>query len=334
MATGDASSPIRFGGGQVGVTNRELYLDVFGGEVYAAFDLATNFLGTVETKSVGPGQKSWRFPKTWKASSEYHTPGVELLGTDIDTTEVTVTIDDILVSHTGLSDIDTMLSHFDVRSKFSQAMGYELAKVLDKNIARQLILTARAAADGPFPGGNVISTDDLKATSGVYNGAAWIQAIRDGNETFFNADVPESLPRYLAVPWGVFDAIKYATDSNGNYLVLNRDFHGSEGAMAGGISGRAETMNIDGVTIFKTRNAPFGVDESADTSVYSKYRGDYTLTKAVMWVPEAVGCVKMKEIGFEQTRDTRRLEDFMVASMLAGLGTLRPEGAIELKSAT
>ncbi len=64
MAFGDASSPIRFGGGQVGVTQRELFLDVFGGEVLTAFDLATITLDKHEIKTVGPGQKSWRFPKT------------------------------------------------------------------------------------------------------------------------------------------------------------------------------------------------------------------------------------------------------------------------------
>jgi len=80
MSTGDASSPARFLGGQTGSTNRELALDVFGGEVLAAFDLHTVTMDKVSTKTVSGGAKSWKFPKTWKASSEYHSPGVELLG--------------------------------------------------------------------------------------------------------------------------------------------------------------------------------------------------------------------------------------------------------------
>jgi hypothetical protein len=341
MATGDNSSPLRWGKGQSDpVDNRELWLEVFGGEVLTAFDLATVFGDKIRTKSVGGGQKSWKFPKTWKATSEYHVPGTELLGNDFETGEVTVTADDILVSHYGFSDLDSILSHFDMRSPVSSAMGRELSKVYDKNIARQLVLAARTASDGSFPGGNVIADDSLKANGdGLYDGADWIAAIRKINENFYDNDVPEDMARFLAVPYKVFDAIKYATDANGNYLVLNRDFHGSEGAQAGGISGRAETMNVDGVTVIKSRNTPFGLgvdvtasNESSDTTVYSKYRADFRKTLAVAWTQDAVASVKIRDIMFEQTRDTRRLEDFTVASMFCGLGTLRPECAQEIQA--
>jgi hypothetical protein len=38
------------------------------------------------------------------------------------------------------------------------------------------------------------------------------------------------------------------------------------------------------------------------------------------------------DIGFETMRDTRRLEDFTVAKMLCGHGTLRAECALEFKT--
>jgi hypothetical protein len=340
MATGDASSPVRFGGGQVGTTNRELFLDVFGGEVINAFNVELKFGDKITSKTVGGGAKSWKFPKTWKATAEYHTPGVELLGTDIETSEVIITADDFLVSHTGISDIDSVLSHFDVRSEFSSQMGAELARVHELNVARQLTLTSRESADGPFPGGASISSDTLASTSGVFNGANWIAALRDVQKNFFVKNVPQSAPKYVVVNWDIFDAIKYATDANGNYLVLNRDFHGSEGANAGGISGNSDMMTIDGITVIRSGNLPFGfgvsgaADESADANVYSKYRGDWELTCGVAWSPMAVGECKVSGIEFESTRDVRRREDFMVAAMLTGLGSLRKECAIELKTAT
>ena len=208
MAFGETSSPMRFGFGQSTTDDRNLFLKVFGGEVLAAFDLAVLFMDKHEVRNVARGQKSAQFPKTWKATSEYHTPGTELLGTDIDTTEVVITLDDILVSHTAISDIDEMLSHFEVRSKFAEAMGHELAKVFDKNVARQLILTASAVADGPFPGGNVI-TDSSLVNAGAVDGAAWIDAIKEMNEKFFDKDVPESMTRWCSVNKRVFNAIKY-----------------------------------------------------------------------------------------------------------------------------
>lgn len=326
MATGDASSPARFLGGQVGVTNRELALDIFGGEVLSAFDLAVLTLDKHEVKTLR-NAKSAKFPKVWKASSEYHTPGVELLGTDIDTTEIVVTVDDILVSHFAVSDLDEMLSHFETRSKFAEAAGYELAKVYDKNVFRQIILAARTAADGPFPGGNVI-TDAGLTVSGAIDGKQWFDAIVEANETFHDNDVPEGMPRYAAVPKRVFNAIKYATDANGNYLVVNRDF----GVQAGGVAGRGEVLDIDGTSVHVSRNMP-NTDESVDNTVYSKYRANYATTSGVIWCPMAVATAKVMDIGFESTRDTRRLEDFTVAKMLCGHGTLRPECAIELKTA-
>lgn len=326
MAIGaENSNPARFGFGQDNADARNLFLDVFGGEVITAFDLATITLDKHNVKTVGGGQRSWRFPKTWKASAEYHVPGTEMLGNDIDTSEITVTVDDILVAHTALSDIDTMLSHFDVRSEFSKQLGMALARVFDKNVFRQMILAARTAADGPFPGGNLIRDANLFDSEGNADGAIWIEAIRAANKALFEKDVPDEQKRYMAVDWDIFEAIKYARDSNGQYLLLNRDF-GHSGA--GGFENRAETIMVDGVEIHKTRNKP-STNETANNAVYAKYRADYSNTKAVLWTPDAMATVKMMDISFETERDVRRQEDFMVAKMLAGHGTMRPECAVE-----
>lgn len=330
MAVGaESSNPVVFGRGQTAGSTldeqRTLFLDIFGGEVITAFDLATITMDKVQTRTLSGGMRSARFPKVWKATAEYHQRGKELLGNDIETGEITITPDEILVAHTAIYDLDEMLSHFEIRSQFASELGRALAKVYDKNNFRQMILSARMAADGPFPGGYRIDDAGLAATAGVFDGNAWIDAIRAANKKLHENDVPEELPRYMAVAWDVFDAIKYAKDANGNYLLLNRDFIGAQGA---GFAGRDETLTVDGVTIYKTRNMPT-TNETADTSVYSKYRANYADVKGVLWTPMTVANVKMKEISIEQTRDVRRQEDFMVASMLAGHGTLRPETAVE-----
>mgnify|MGYP003673925408 FL=1 len=330
MAFGDASSPVRFGKGQSDpVDNRALMLDVFGGEVLTAFDSATVTLDKHTIKSLSGGAKSYRFPKSWLASAEFHTPGQELLGNDFTTGETSINVDDILVSHYAIADLDRILSHFDMRSIISKEMGRALAKVFDQNVFRQLLLASRTAASAPFPGGTSTADAALAATNGVYNGIDWIDAIRESNIKLFNKDVPEDMPRYLAVKTEVFDAIKYAKDSNGQYLILNRDF-GADAA--GGIQARADQIVIDGVTVCKSRNIP-STDESSAAGVYSKYRADYSTTEGVMWCPQAVATVKLLDISMETERDVRRLEDFMVSKMFVGHGTMRPEMAIEFKTA-
>ncbi|SFZ81665.1 hypothetical protein SAMN02983003_0623 [Devosia enhydra] len=326
------SAPSRFLQGQASGTSlndmRTLALDIFGGEVLTAYDMALQFADKVQSRTLGGGARSARFPKIWKASGEYHTAGKELLGNEIETGEITITPDELLVSHTAIYDLDDMLSHFDVRSQFAKELGQALARINDKNVARQIVLAARKQADGPFPGGNVI-TDAALTNSGVIDGKAWIDGIKAANRALFNKDVPETEQRYLAVNWDVFDAIKYATDSNGRYLVLDRQLIGSQGQ---GLAGRDETLQIDGVTVIKTRNLPTA-DESALNTVYSKYRADFSKTTGVLWTPMAVASVKMRQVTLENTRDVRRQENFMVASSLTGNGALRHETAVEFKTA-
>ena len=327
MALGDPSSPARFLQGQHVSDDRNLALKVYGGEVLAAFDFAVVTLDKHEVRTVPGGQKSAQFPKTWKASSEYHAPGVELLGTDIDTTEITINVEDTLVSHTAISDIDDMLSHFEVRRPFADAMGHELAKVFDKNVFRSIIRSARSAADGPFPAGNEV-VDASLTTLGAVDGKAWIDAIIEMNEKFYDKDVPESMTRYCAVPLRVFNAIKYATDANGRFLVAEADF----GIQAGGVAGRGRMLDIDGVAVMPSRNIP-NTDESAVNTVLAKHRANYSTTSGVFWTSMAVGTIKMMDIQFEAERDTRRLEDFLVAKLLVGTDPLRPECAGEFKTA-
>lgn len=335
MAFGDASNPARFGYGQSSTDARNLFLDVFGGEVLAAFDLATTVVDKHMVKSVPGGARSWRFPKVWIAQSEYHTPGQEMLGNDIDTTEVSVNVDDILVSHTALSDLDKMLSHFEVRSEYARTMGHALAKVFDKNVYRQIILAARDAGDGPFPGGTVITDATLLGSSITdfgLTGMAWIEHIREANRTLFGLDVPEEMPRYLAVSRDTFDAIRFARLESasgahyGDYALTHNDID-HQNSMAK----RIPMIDVDGVKVFATRNKPTA-NESSDTTVYAKYRGNYSTTTGIMWAPQAVATVKVMDIGFETERDTRRLEDFIVAKMLCGHGTIRPECAVEFKT--
>lgn len=320
------SSPNRFLQGQSATDTRSLALDIFGGEVLTAFDLNCITLDKVQVRNLAPGFRSARFPKTWKATSGYHSAGIEMLGDPIATGEITISVDDILVSHHAIYDLDEVLTHFEVRSTMSQAMGIALSKVYDKNNFRQIILAARTAAVGPFPGGSIITNSSLAAAAGVFDGNAWLTQIRAARLALYNKDVPEDMPLHMAVQREVFDAIKYAKDATGRFVLLDRFIN--DGVIGGSQERRTEVIPYDGVMIYPTRNMP-NTDETSVTTVYPKYRGNYAKTLGVLWNPMATATVKLRDISLETQRDTRRLEDFMVASMLVGSGTLRPECAVE-----
>jgi hypothetical protein len=321
-----ASAPARFGDGQGALDSRNLFLKVFGGEVFAAFSEAVLTLDKHNIRTLNSG-KSAQFPKTWKAISEYHLAGQEMIGNDIDTTEVTITVDGLLVAHVGIYDFDELMSHFEVSSQYSKELGRALAKTFDRNVFRTIIRAARTAADGPFPGGNVV-TDAALAATGTIDGKAWIDAIRTANIALFNKDVPEDMPRYMAVNANVFDAIKYAKDANGRYLALQKELNVTGN---GGIDKRVQSLEIEGVEIYRSRLLP-NTNETSDTTVYTKYRANYATTTGVLWTPMSVGTVKLRDITMESFRDVRRQEDFMVASMASGSDPLRPECTVEFKT--
>lgn len=324
---GTDSFPTRFLQGQDSSDDRHLALKVYAGEVLAAFDDTAISLDKHQIKSVSGGMRSAQFPKTWKATAEYHQAGRELLGNDIDTSEITVTIDGLLVSHTAIYDVDRKIAHFDVEGEFTAELGRSLARVYDRNVMRAIIQASRVASDGPFPGGHLVEDSALAADgNGRYDGKAWIDSIIAANELFYEADVPEEMPRYLAVDMAVFNAIKWAKDTNGQYLLIDRDFGGSNQ-----VQRHERSLNVDGVTVLPTKRLPTA-DESADTGVWSKYRANYTGVLGAMWTPMAVATILMQDVGLETERDARRQETFMIAKMLAGHGTLRPECAIEFRA--
>lgn len=327
MAFGDTSNPVRFGYGQSVSDDRNLFLKVFGGEVLAAFSEATLTKDKHTVRSIEHG-KSAQFPKTWKATAEYHQAGQEMLGNDIDTTEVTITIDGKLVAHTAIYDLDQKMAHFDVTSEFSTQLGLALGREYDRNVFRQIVLAARTAADGPFPAGNNV-TDAALTNSGTIDGEAWIEAIRAANIKLFDKDVPEDQPRFMVVNAAVFDAIKYAKDTAGRYLAIHKDLR--TGNQSGGTDKRVDVLEVEGVLIMRSRLLP-STDLSADATVYSKYRANYSTTTGVLWTPMAVGTLTLMDVAMETERDVRRQEDFMVAKFAVGHGTLRGECAVEFKT--
>ena len=327
MAYGVQSTPSRFGYGQSVSDDRNLFLRVFGGEVLTAMVEQVVTMDKHVVRTIESG-KSAQFPKTWKATSEYHEAGKELLGNDIDTSEITITIDGLLVSHTAIYDLDEKMAHFDVTSEFSAELGRALAREFDRNVLRQIVLAARTAADGPFPAGNVITDEALVNSSiAATTGKSWIDHIREANIALFNKNVNPDMPRYMVVNADVFDSIKYAVDATHGYLVINRDF----GEQAGGVAGAGSMIQVDGVTIIRSNLMPTA-NETSDTSVYSKYRANYSTTTGILWCQEAVGTLKLMDLAMEVERDVRRQEDFMVAKMAVGHGTLRPELAVEFKT--
>lgn len=115
MANSTPSNPGYKAGDTAGTNN--LLLDIFGGEVQAAYERMTIMRDKHRVFALANG-KSLRFPRVGRATASYHTPGTEIVGKQIGHDEIILTSDDKLISDVFVADIHEILNHFDIRSEY------------------------------------------------------------------------------------------------------------------------------------------------------------------------------------------------------------------------
>lgn len=299
-----------------------LFLKVFAGEVLTSFARTNLMLDRTMVRTISHG-KSASFPVIGRIGAEYHTPGNEILGQKVNHNEVVITIDQLLISHAFIADIDEAMNHYDVRAPYSTEMGRKLAKTTDVHIMRELIKAARKGAnvaDAGYPGGTEIISDSFKndgGVSGSEDAKALAIALTEGlfaaAQALDENDAPEE-ERYA-----VFSPREYYTLFNNTDLINSR--FGGRGSIASG-----DIFQVAGINILKSNNVPHD-DSSGET-----YHGvDATKTVALVWTPPAVGTVKLMDLSMQMEWDIRRQGTLMVARYAMGHGPVRPECAVELR---
>jgi len=268
---------------------------------------------TVRTISSG---KSAQFPVTGTIASGYHTVGNEIVGTQVKHNEKIINIDDMLLAHAFLAEIDELKNHYDVRSIYSKEMGQALAKKVDQHLLQLIVLASAGASTitGGNGGSNVIDADcKTNATSMV---ASIFEAVQKLDEK----DVPTS-DRYCVVTPDVYYQL-----SNIDKLV-SRDFSSNNGDFAKG-----QVVMVGGVRIVKSNTAvtAFTDQSSAISGTNNTYNVDAQHVGAVVFHKSAIGSVKLKDLVLENTYDPRRLGNLMTARLAMGSGILRPESAVRI----
>jgi hypothetical protein len=317
------STPSRFGANKGGADKRELFLKVFSGEVLTTFNTKTVMADKTRVRNIASG-KSASFNAIGRTVAEYHTPGAEILGNAIQTDEKVITIDDKLIAHASISDVDEAMSHFEVRSEYSRQIGDALAQTYDRNLFSLAVKAARDTGAGGLGVGAVGQANAYSATLGAAPTVAdTIAAIYAAAQKMDENNIPDS-DRYVfvspAVYWGIVT----------NDKILNKDFGGSNGVYSDGT-----VINVAGMKIVKTNN--LAVDHTAATGTYpdysSKYAVDASKTLALVMHPQALGTVKLMDLASEMEWDVRRQTTLMLSKMLVGHGVLRPECIYEIKKA-
>lgn len=315
------ATPSRIGQIDGAGDTRALFLKVFSGEILTTFNTKTIMADKTRTRSITSG-KSAQFPAIGKTKAEYHTPGAEINGNIIQQDEKVITIDDLLIAHTFISKIDEAMSHFDVRSEYSNQMGQALAQTYDRNLLSLAVKACRntgagGLGEGAVGQGNAESVGiGLTPTVDQIIAAAYAAA-----EKFDTKNIPEE-DRYLLVSPATYYKMVQSDK------LLNRDFGGDNGTYSDGKVWRAAGFNI-----VKTNNLAVNHTTATDFPDYSsKYAVDATATVGLFMHPQALGTVKLLDLATEMEYDIRRQGTLAVAKMAVGHGVLRPECLYEIKA--
>ena len=157
---------------------------------------------------------------------------------------------------------------------------------------------------------------------------ALANAIFAAQEKFDNAFVSETDEKICILrPKDYYDLLAGTQESG--FSVINRDYDGA-GSYADG-----KVLKIGGVTILKTPNLPSTnvAQSGAATGIDYYHYGDFSKTVGVIFSADAIGVVRLLGLGVQTDYQVERQGTLMVARQSVGIGTLRPECAVELKIA-
>ena len=325
-----AATPVSVGKVNAAGSEDALFLKVFSGEVLTSFEQSTVTAGAEMVRSISSG-KSATFPVMGRIAAAYHTPGAEILGSDVNHNEKVITINDLLISSVFLSNLEEAKNHWDVRSAYSTEIGRALAFQKDKHILQTIGQAAQASAnvgDSGYGSGTVLTNTSIASATAATAANAMIDSLFDAAKQLDANYVPkEGRKAFIRLE----EYYKLANATN----AVNVDFSG--GANGGVASGKV--MKIAGIELvpvphFVTGNVNSGVAQGSATNGGSNPQA-VNLTNFVALVshPSAVGTVKLMDLGVEKEYDIRRQGTLMVAKYAMGHGVLRPESAVGIKEA-
>jgi len=313
------STPSRPGVKQGGTGgNYELLLDLYGGETLTAFESACIMRDKHMVKTLEKGRQ-FRFPAIWRASVGYHTPGQEILGNQITSTEIVVSPDDKLIAHAFISDIDEILSHFEFRSAYANENGQALARFYDANVMRRIIQAARSGALFTGDTGGSTLTKATYATSGT----DILDGISDGKLTMEQKDVPVATSPVYALFKPLQWSLAARADKN-----LNQFYNGGQANLK-----RIALETVDGVQILKSNITPFGSNDSSNSAIPSKYRADFSNTIGLMWTPMAAATAEVQGMSSQVVDQPQKQGSLLISRLMVGTDPLRSKCAVEFKIA-
>ena len=136
-------------------------------------------------------------------------------------------------------------------------------------------------------------------------------------------DVPENDRVVIVKPAQYYNLVQTTN-------VINRDWGGA------GVYADGTVLRVAGIQIVKSNNVPSTNIAAATSGENNTYHGNFSTTVALVMQKSAIGTVKLMDLAVEQTSGDYNIMyqgTLMAAKYAMGHGILRPECAVEIKTA-
>jgi len=281
-----------------GVSNRDLAIKVFSGEVLTAFEVKNVFLPLVKTRTI-PHGKSASFAVIGKYDSAVstHVPGNDVIPNLINAGERVIEIDNLKYASVFVDRFEEAMQHYETRSTYSSEMGRKLAVEVDKAIIAKLNSAATGAAntgdtngdEGQPAAQSAISIATAGASTNGGKGDLILASLFNAQTAFDEDDIPGE--RYVVM-----------SPKNYNRLVQSGAIHKD---MTSGSNGGLDTGKINTVAGHKIT-----VSNNIDPEdIY-------------MFTNECIGVVKLLDVKTEAEYQIQKQGTLMVSSYAMGFGIL------------
>jgi hypothetical protein len=311
-------------GGQINQAGdaRALFLKVYGGEVFTAFDETNIFKALHMVRTISTG-KSAQFPSIGGKTAAYHTPGQMIDGTPGSMAETLLSIDDFLYAASAIADIDQAMSHFDYRGPFAKEDGRAIARQYDSNVAA-VIMQAALTTTSRLKAGDIYEGRTKGFVDNRANTDTSVAAIKAGllavAINFDQKDIPDQ-DRNAAMKPAQYALVASDPDT------INSQY--------GGLADQRtlKVPQLYGFNLRKTNNLP----TTNVTGTYSdKYNVDARNATVLCWTPQAAGTLAVRDLAVSMTGEDYHVTHnatLVKSQMLVGHGPLRPECAALIRTA-
>jgi len=334
--------------------SRDLLLKTFGGEVLTHYDENFFLKNNIRVRTIAGG-KTAQFPAIGQAKAEHFIPGQVILGQDMATDEVTISIDDLIVSSVFINNLDEMLGHFQFRGEYAKQMGAAIAKTCELKLFQMAVRDALLGDEYRSTGTPGVQADIATNATGAGKGLVGMEnaVVTTTNSTTKNAadlvtaafkaaayfdehDMPTE-GRFLYVEPSVYYSLINQTDKT----IINSDFSAGNGNY-----GQAVIYKVAGFDIVKTNNLAVDGTANSNTGPDSRtplnkptgglgqnYATDASDTLGLFMHTSGLGMAKVQDLTTESDYYVDRQGSLLVSKMLMGAATLRPDALYLVRAA-